>query len=117
MKVFNLMRIFAGDEDIRQSELKKLYLMDYDPRIAKKILLTQDEMAQRDQMKKQIQMGVKDSMQKDAISMKHIENLLDVNKEQMLSKIPRREIVVDYNQENGETKTKKGQHKQTVRYG
>lgn len=99
-KTFNLLRIFAGDEDIKQSELKKLYLMDYDPRIAKKIMLTQEEMQQRDGMKKQIQSSTKQQMQGDAISMKHISNLLDVNKEQMLSKIPRREIVIDYNDTN-----------------
>jgi len=101
-RTLNLMRIFIGDEDIKQTELKKLYLMDYDPRIAKKIMLTSEEMQQRDSMKQQIQEQVKKGMQGDAVSMKHISNLLDVNKEQMLSKIPRREIIVDYNDSHDE---------------
>lgn len=97
MKTYNLMRMFLGDEDIKQGELKKLFLQDYDPRIAKKVMLTPEEMQQRDVMKQEIQERVKQQMQKDAVGMKRMSDLLDVNKEQMLSMIPRREIVVDYN--------------------
>jgi hypothetical protein len=118
MKTFNLMRIFAGDEDIKQSELKKIYLMDYDPRIAKKIMLTQEEMAQRDGMKQQITQKVKGEQQSDMINMKRIANALDVQKELMLSKIPRREIVVDYNDDDdGEKKTKSHNKSAKVTYG
>lgn len=123
-KSFNLLRVFAGDEDIKQSELKKIYLMDYDPRIAKKILLTPEEMQKRDEMKKQIQGQVKGEMQQDMVGMKRVSDLLEVNKEQMLSKIPRREIVVDYNDqgeegqgEGGKSHSRPRNHKTTVKYG
>jgi len=116
-KTFNLMRVFMGDEDIKQAELKKLYIMDYDPRIARKIMLSDEERAQRDQMKQQIQAQVKQAAQSDAISMKHISNLLEVDKEQMLSTIPRREIVVDYNDNDsdGDSKGKKNPLRQSSR--
>jgi hypothetical protein len=119
MKTYRLMQVFAGDEDIKQGELKKLMLMDYDPRIAKKILLSPQEMQQRDAMKQQIHANVKGGMQRDAVAMRHIEDLLDVNKEQMLSKIPRREIVVDYTHEKDAQGNpfRKGTHSAKVTYG
>lgn len=118
MKVMNLMKVFAGDPDIKQPELKKLYLMDYDPRIAKKVMMTPEEIQKRDAMMMQQQQMMKGQVQNDMIQMKRTQDLLEVNKEQMLSKIPRREIVVDYdrsdNEEGGKGK-KKGKAK--VTYG
>jgi hypothetical protein len=118
MKTMNLMRVFAGDPDIKQTELKKLYLMDYDARIAKRIMLSDEEIQQRDQMQKQMQQQVKAQMQSDAVSAKQIENLLEVDKEMNLSKIPRREIVVDYNNDDdGESKSRSANRKSVVKYG
>jgi hypothetical protein len=104
VKTYNLMRVFAGDEDIKQTELKKLYLMDYDARIAKKIMLSPEEIQQRDKMKQQINANVKAEAQGDMIKMRQAGDSMDVMKELQLSKIPRREIVIDYKDEKDDKK-------------
>ncbi len=114
MKTYNLMKVFAGDEDIDQLELKKLYLMDYDPRIAKKIILSPEEMEQRDQMKQKIVAQQKTEANEQAIGMAKMKNLLEVNKKQMLAEIPNRQIIEEL--ESG-TDNKKIKRKTTTEYG
>ena len=86
-KAFNLMKIFMGDPDINQYELKKLFLIDYDSRIADKILYSQEQIAQKQQMQEQMMQQMKDEAIKQGLDLKQIDMLMDVAKERMLTPI------------------------------
>lgn len=86
-KVFNLMKIFVNDPDIRQYELKKLFLQDYDSKISTKILLTEEEIDKRNQMQMQNMQQQKQMMLDEGIGMREMQDALDIKKEMALSQV------------------------------
>lgn len=83
-KSFNLMKMFIGDADIKQYELKKLFLIDYDHRIAKKILYTQEEKAQMEEQRNNALKQMRDKAISEGIDLKQIDIMLEVYKETLL---------------------------------
>lgn len=55
-KSFTLLRMFLGDPDIRQRDLKKLVIDDFDIKISKLLFKTDEEVAQEQQQQMQMQM-------------------------------------------------------------
>ena len=94
-KAFNLMRVFAGDPDIRQYELKKLFLMDYDSRIAKLILYTPEERAQQEEQKTAQLEQLKARALQEGMDLKQIDIMLDIVKEQQIAVIHGRKYAPD----------------------
>lgn len=86
-KSFNLLKIFANDPDIKQREMKEIFLMDYDQRIARKILYTQQEKSQLQQMKQQIGQQVRERAIAEGIELKQIDTVLDLMKEEGIKRI------------------------------
>ena len=83
-KAFNLMKIFVGDPDINQYELKKLFLTDYDYQVAGKILYKEDDKQRMQQMQMQMTEAMKKKAVQEGVDMKQMEILLDVWKESLL---------------------------------
>ena len=94
-KAFNLMKIFIGDPDINQYELKKLFLTDYDSRIANKILFSQEDKAQMEQEQMQMMEQMKQKALAEGLELKQVEILMDVWKEQMMTPITGRQFAKD----------------------
>ena len=86
-KAYNLMRIFGSlnpagaDPDIRQYELKKIFLNDFDPRIAGKLLMTEEEIVQNNKLRALQQEISQKRMLGEQIELSRIMNALDVEKE------------------------------------
>ena len=94
-KAFNLMKIFMGDEDVNQYELKKYFLTEYDQRVSVKILYTPEQIQQRQQGQQQMLEEVKQEAIKEGIDLKQIDILMDVMKEKMLEPIQGRKYAPD----------------------
>ena len=94
-KAFNLLKIFAGDPDINQYELKKLFLTDYDSRIGKKILYSQEDKQRKQQMQEQMMEQLKEKANQEGIEMRQVEILMDVWKEKMLEPIQGKKYAPD----------------------
>ena len=94
-KAFNLMKIFMGDPDINQYELKKLFLTDYDDRIGKRILYSLEDKSQREQMQQQMMEAMTAKAKEEGIEIKQIEILMEVWKEQMMAPITGRRFAPD----------------------
>lgn len=94
-KAFNLIRVFANDPDIKQYELKKLFLADYDSRISGKILMTPEEIQQRDQAMMQQQQVLKQEMLREAVDQRRVGDTLDILKEEALVEIHGKKFAQD----------------------
>lgn len=86
-KSFNLMRMFANDPDVKQYELKKMYLDDTDIRLSKRLLYSEQEIAERGQIMAQQQEAMKGKAIQEQVQLKRISNAVDLEKEQALSTI------------------------------
>ena len=67
--------------------MKEIFLMDYDQRIARKILYTQQEKSQLQQMKQQIGQQVRERAIAEGIELKQIDTVLDLMKEEGIKRI------------------------------
>jgi len=94
-KAFNLMKIFAGDPDINQYELKKIFLTDYDSRIGNKILYSQEDKQRIQQMQEETIAKLKEKAKAEGIEMAQMEALIEVWKEQMMTPITGRRFAPD----------------------
>lgn len=86
-KAFNLMKIFIGDPDINQYELKKLFLTDYDYRIAGKILYSEQDKQQLQVAQMQMAEAMKKKAVQEGVDMKQIDILLEVYRETLLAPV------------------------------
>ena len=81
-KSFLTLQAFRNDPDIKQDELKKLYLMDvYDPKVMKRLMFSPEEKAQIQKQQMMMQQIGKTSAMKDGIDTKRIGNMLELEKE------------------------------------
>lgn len=101
-KTFNLMRVFAGDPDVRQYELKRLFLQDYDARVAGKVLLSPEEVAQRDTAALREQEMMKQILKDELLSMEETKDALELKKELGLAAIHGRKYAPDEGTRGGE---------------
>ncbi len=83
-KSFQLMRVFLNDPDIRQEELKKLYLMDYDVKLINRLFKTPQEKQQEAQMAMQQQQGAKQEAIQTQLGLKVAGDNLEVRKAAMM---------------------------------
>lgn len=86
-KSFSLLRAFLNDPDIKQYELKKMYLDDIDMRVSKKLLYTQEEIQQRNAMIQQSQEQFKQNAIAEQLKLKTITDRIDLQKEAALATI------------------------------
>jgi len=103
-KAFNLIKMFTGDPDIKQYELKQLFLQDYDHRISKKILYTQEEKAQMEEQKNTMLQQMRNKAINEGIDLKQIDIMLEVYKEQLLVPIQGRKYAPDKAMPSGKPK-------------
>lgn len=89
---FSLLRMFLGDPDVRQYELKKLYFDDVDTRISKKLLMSQEEIAQRDQQMMMQHEMTKAKAVQEGTGLKRLQNMLELEKEAALAVIQGRKF-------------------------
>lgn len=94
-KSFNLMRVFLGDPDIRQDELKRLYLMDYDVKLVDKLFKTPGEKQQEAMMAQQAQEKAKSEAIQTQLGLKTMSDNLDVRKEALLLPIQGKKYAAD----------------------
>lgn len=92
---FSLLRAFLGDPDIKQYELKKMYLDDVDLRISKKLLYSPEELQQRQMMLQQQAQQAQVQMIQNTVGMKQLSNTLDLQKEVGLAAIQGRKYAPD----------------------
>lgn len=86
-KTFKLMQVFMNDPDIKQEELKKLFLMDYDVKLINKLFKTPEEKAQEAKMAQQAQQMAKQEAIQTQLGLKVASDNLDVRKEALLMPI------------------------------
>lgn len=94
-KSFNLMRVFLNDPDIRQTELKRLYLMDYDVKLIDRLFKTPEEKQQEAQMAQMAQEKAKQESIRTQLGLKTMSDNLDVRKEAMLLPIQGKRYAAD----------------------
>lgn len=95
-KSYLTLSAFRNDPDIKQDELKKLYLMDvYDPKVAKRLMFSAQEKAQIQAQQAQMQEAGKVTALKDGIDLKRVGNMLDLEKEAGLAVIQGRKFAPD----------------------
>lgn len=90
-KAFNLLRMFLNDPDIKQRELKRMVLDDFDVRIARKLFKTDQEVAQEQKQQAAQQQQTKDDAMHSAVGMKVINDNLEIRKAALLVPIEGRE--------------------------
>ncbi len=84
-KSLTLLRAFLGDPDIRQRELKKLFLMDFDSKLVSKLFKTEEEIAQEQSNAIQAQEMAKQNSVKEQVGLRKISDNMDIEKEAILS--------------------------------
>lgn len=84
---FNTLMAFRGDPDVKQDELKKMYLQDIDLRAAKRLLFTAEEKAAIQQQSQQLAAQQKQQSIAEAIDFKRIGNAIDMEKEVALEQV------------------------------
>lgn len=83
-KSFNLMRVFLNDPDIRQDELKRLYLADYDVKLINRLFKTpQEKQAEMQQMMQQQEAAKAESIHTQ-LGLKQAADNLEVRKAAMM---------------------------------
>ncbi len=94
-KAFNLMKIFVGDPEINQYELKKLFLTDYDHRVANKILYKEEDLQRRQMQMQQMTEMMKKKAIQEGVDLKQIEILLEVYRATLLTPIQGKQFAPD----------------------
>lgn len=83
-KSFNLMRVFLNDPDIKQDELKKIYLMDYDVKLISKLFKTPQEKQQEMQQMQQQQQAAKQESIQTQLELKLASDNLEIRKAKLM---------------------------------
>lgn len=83
-KSFNLMRVFLNDPDIRQDELKKLYLMDYDVKLITRLFKTPQEKQQEMKQMQQQQQAAKSESIQTQLGLKKAGDDLEIRKAKLM---------------------------------
>lgn len=83
-KSFNLMRVFLNDPDIKQDELKKLYLMDYDVKLISKLFKTPEEKQKEMQQMQQQQEAAKRESIQTQLGLKLAGDNLEIRKAKLM---------------------------------
>ena len=83
-KSLNLLKIFGGDPDVRQYELKKQIMQDLDMRLANKLLLTPEEIQMRDIQNMQMMQAQKSQALREQVALKRLSNHLEAEKSRMM---------------------------------
>lgn len=86
-KTFKLMQVFLNDPDIRQEELKRLFLTDYDVKLVSKLFKTPEEKQREMMMMQQQQQAAKQEAIQTQLGLKVAGDNLEVRKAAMLSPI------------------------------
>jgi hypothetical protein len=94
-KAWNLFRIFQGDQDIKQDELKRFFLGEYDNRLMKKLMYTPEEKQKREQYQQQLLEDLKKKAIGEGIDLKQIDIMLDLYKETIMAQIHGRKFAPD----------------------
>lgn len=107
-KSYLTLQAFRNDPDIKQDELKKLYLMDvYDPKVMKRLMFSPEEKAAIQQQQSMMQQVGKVTAMKDGIDVKRIGNMLELEKEAGLATIHGRRFARD-GEEGSNGKSERG---------
>ncbi len=83
-KSFQLMHVFLNDPDIKQVELKKLYMMDFDVKLITKLFKTPQEKQQEAQAMQQQQEASKQEAIHTQLGLKLAADNLDIRKESLM---------------------------------
>lgn len=94
-KSFNLMKVFLGDPDIRQDELKRMFLMDYDIKLVDRLFKTPEEKQQEAMMAQQAQEKAKQEAINTQLGLKTMSDNLDIRKEALLLPIQGKKYASD----------------------
>lgn len=79
-KAFNLLKMFLNDPDIKQRELKKIVLDDFDIKIARKIFKSDEEKAQEQQAQAQGQQGQKTEAMQTSLMLKKADSAIELQR-------------------------------------
>lgn len=94
-KSFKLMQVFMNDPDIKQEELKRLFLADYDVKLVNKLFKTPQEKQQEQMMMMQGQQRQKQEAIQTQLGLKVAADNLDVRKAAMLEPIEGKKYASD----------------------
>lgn len=94
-KSFMLLRAFLGDPDIRQEELKKMYLMDFDVKLLTRLMKTPEEKQAEMQAMMQQQEAMKQDYIQTQIGVRGQTDAMDIRKEAVLATIQGRKYAAD----------------------
>lgn len=83
-KTFKLMQVFMNDPDIRQEELKRLFLADYDVKLINRLFKSPKEKQQEQMMAMQQQQAVKQEAIQTQLGLKVAGDNLEVRKAAMM---------------------------------
>lgn len=86
-KTFNLLKVFVNDPDIKQDELKKLFLMDYDVKLVNRLFKSPEEKQREAMMMMQQQEAAKQEAVNTQLGLRVAGDNLDVRKALMLQPI------------------------------
>lgn len=106
-----LYQAFRDDPDIKQAELKKFVIQDnYDPKIAKRLMISPEEKAQQQQFQQQFLEQQKQKAVQEGVGVARLQNLTELEKEAGMAAIHGRRFAPD--PEKGENNgTKNGKRK------
>lgn len=94
-KAFNLMRVFLGDPEINQRELKEHYLVESDVRLAKILLKSPEQIQQEQQQAQMAQQKAKSEAIQTQLGLKTLSDNLDVRKEALMVPIQGKKYASD----------------------
>lgn len=94
-KTLALLQMFGQDPDFKSYELKKLYVDDIDIRLAKRIMLSPEERAMRDQQQVQANANDKLATLQEQMGVRRISDSLELDKEAKLAVIQGRQFSND----------------------
>ena len=103
-KAWNLFRIFQGDEDIKQDELKRFFFGEYDEKLTKKLMYTPEEKQKREQFQQQLLEQLKKKAIAEGIDLKQVDIMMDLYKETVIAQIHGRKFAPD--EKEGKKKSK-----------
>lgn len=86
-KSFMLLRALLNDPDIKQYELKQMFLDSIDIKVTKKLLKTMEEKAQEAQLQAQAIANQKAKMGQEAFQMRKLSDDMDIRKEALMTPI------------------------------
>lgn len=84
-KSLNMMKLFAGDPDVKQYELKKQVMQDLDMHLARKLLMSPEEMQERDVQMARAMAQQKGQAVREGVAMKRLEGGLEAEREAMMA--------------------------------